>query len=231
MYALKPKHLGADRQGILREVALTHRLAASGAERTLLPELRERIRRIERPAATAPGVTPFGIAAIDRALPGGGLAQGALHEILGAGGDEEDGALAAAFTVHILGRLVAAGDGMVLWCLSRPDLYGPGLAALGLDPGRVVLVGARRDAEILWAMEEGLHAPGILAVVGEIGTLPAVASRRLQLAAERSGTTAILLRRWRDGGQAARERALPNAAVTRWRSPRCRRVPVGVSQE
>jgi protein ImuA len=39
----------------------------------------------------------------------------------------------------------------------------------------------------------------------------------LQLAAERSGITAFLLRRWRDGGQAARERALPNAAVTRWR--------------
>jgi protein ImuA len=44
-----------------------------------------------------------------------------------------------------------------------------------------------------------------------------VASRRLQLAAERSGITAFVLRRWRDGGQAARERALPNAAVTRWR--------------
>jgi protein ImuA len=66
-------------------------------------------------------------------------------------------------------------------------------------------------------MEEGLRAPGILAVVGEIGTLPAVASRRLQLAAERSGVTAFLLRRWYDSGQAARERALSNAAVTRWR--------------
>jgi protein ImuA len=44
-----------------------------------------------------------------------------------------------------------------------------------------------------------------------------VASRRLQLAAERSGITAFLLRRWREGRQAARERALPNAAVTRWR--------------
>jgi protein ImuA len=44
-----------------------------------------------------------------------------------------------------------------------------------------------------------------------------VASRRLQLAAERSGITAFLLRRWHEGGQAARERALPNAAVTRWR--------------
>src|SRR5206468_2998741 len=107
--------------------------------------------------------------------------------------------------------------GVIVWCQCRPDLYGPGLAAQGLDPGRVVLVRASRGAEILWAMEEGLRAPGIVAVVGEVGSLPMVASRRLQLAAERSGNIAFLLRRWRDGGQAARERALPNAAVTRWR--------------
>jgi protein ImuA len=183
------------------------------AARTLIPELRERVRRIERSPTMAHGVLPFGIAAIDRTLPGGGLARGALHEILGVGGDEEDGALPAAFAAHILGRLT----GVVLWCLPRPDLYGPGLAVNGLDPGRVVLVRASRDAEILWAMEEGLRAPGIAAVVGEVGLLPMVASRRLQLAAERSGITAFLLRRWRDGGQAARERSLPNAAVTRWR--------------
>src|SRR5215472_9456505 len=182
-------------------------------ERALLPELRERIRRIERPTTAIHGVLPFGIAAIDRALPGGGLTRGALHEILGMGGDEEDGALAAG----ILGRLARTGNGAVLWCLPRPDLYGPGLAAHGLDLAHIVLVRAPRDAEILWAMEEGLRAPGIAAVVGEVGSLPAVASRRLQLAAERSGITTFLLRRWRDGGQAARERALPNAAVTRWR--------------
>jgi protein ImuA len=186
-------------------------------ERALLLELRERIRRIERPAETTHGTLPFGIAEIDRALPGGGLARGALHEVLGLGGDEEDGALAAAFIAYILGRFTATADRMILWCLSHPDLYGPGLAAHGLDPARVVLVRASRDAEILWAMEEGLRAPGILAVVGEVGALSAIASRRLQLAAERSGVTAFLLRRWRDGGQAARERALPNAATTRWR--------------
>jgi protein ImuA len=196
---------------------------------TLLSELRERVRRIERSPAMAHGVLPFRVAAIDAALPGGGLARGAVHEILGVGGDEEDGALAAAFAAYILGRLGAGPHpnpppwirgregGLVLWCLPRPDLYGPGLAAHGLDPGRVVLVRASRDAEILWAMEEGLRAPDIAAVVGEVGSLPMVASRRLQLAAERSGITAFLLRRWSEGGQAARERALPNAAVTRWR--------------
>ena len=184
-------------------------------ERILLSELRERVRRIERSRLAIHGVLPFGVAAIDRVLPDGGLARGALHEILGAGGDEEDGALAAAFAAGILGRL--AGDGTVLWCLPRPDLYGHGLAAHGLDPAHIVLVRAPRDSEILWAMEEGLRTPGIAAVVGEVGTLAAVASRRLQLAAERSGITAFLLRRWRDSGQAARERNLPNAAVTRWR--------------
>ena len=182
-----------------------------------LAALRERVRRIERPAATAHGAAPFGVAAIDRALPGGGLARGALHEILGAGGDEEDGALAAAFAARIVGRLAASEGGVVLWCQPRPDLYEPGLAACGLDPGRLVLVRAARDAEILWAMEEGLRAAGIAAVVGEVGALGMVAGRRLQLAAERSGVTAFALRRWRDGGQAARERGLPNAAATRWR--------------
>jgi protein ImuA len=184
-------------------------------ERTLLSELRECVRQIERSRLAIHGVLPFGVAAIDRVLPDGGLARGALHEILGAGGDEEDGALAAAFAAGILGRL--AGDGTVLWCLPRPDLYGHGLAAHGLDPAHIVLVCALHDGEILWAMEEGLRAPGIAAVIGEVGTLAAVASRRLQLAAERSGITAFLLRRWRDSGQAARERNLPNAAVTRWR--------------
>ena len=119
---------------------------------TRLSELRERIRRIERPPAAVHGVLPFGIAALDRVLPGGGLARGTLHEILGMGGDEEDGALAAAFAAGILGRLAAADDGMVLWCLPRTDLYGPSLAAHGLDPARLVLVRAPRDAEILWAM-------------------------------------------------------------------------------
>ena len=189
--------------------------------RDLLPTLRERIRRIERPAAAVHGVLPFGVAAIDRTLPGGGLARGAVHEFLGMGGDEEDGALAAAFAADILDRLgphpnpppragEGTGGGIVLWCLPRPDLYGPGLAALGLDPARLVLARARRDAEILWAMEEGLRSTGIAGVVGELGTFPPVASRRLQLAAERSGVTAFALRRWRD--PSAGEAAIPVAA-------------------
>jgi protein ImuA len=194
--------------------------------------LRSRIRRIERPAAATFGVLPFGVAALDRAMPGGGLQLGAVHEIMGAGGDEEDGAAAAGFAAGILARIGIRGAGIhgagihgdragaVLWCLKRADLYGPGLATHGLDPARLVQVSAPRDDRILWALEEGLRAgrgAGLAAVVGEVGRLPMVASRRLQLAAERAGVTALLLRRWRTGGEAASERNRPSAATTRWR--------------
>ena len=42
-------------------------------EGTRLSELRERIRRIEQSKAAVHGVLPFGVVAIDRVLPGGGL--------------------------------------------------------------------------------------------------------------------------------------------------------------
>jgi len=183
----------------------------------LLTDLRARVRRIECPSMARHGVLPFGLGAIDEALPCGGLALGALHEFLGAGGDEEDGAATAGFVAGILARL---GPGPVLWCLRAPDLYGPGLAMHGLDAARLVVVTARRDDDILWALEEGLRgvpAAGLAAVVGEVGRLAMVAGRRLQLAAERAGLPVLLLRRWRNMAEAAAERAGPTAAVTRWR--------------
>ena len=100
------------------------------------------------------------------------------------------------------------------------DLYGPGLAAHGLDPARIALCRRARDDDILWALEEGLRTPrspgGIAAVVGEIGRLPMVAGRRLQLAAERSGIPACAAAlAHRRGGGSRRDR--PSAAMTRWR--------------
>ncbi len=105
----------------------------------------------------------------------------------------------------------------MLWCLAAGDLYGPGLAACGLAPERLILARAQSERAVLWAMEEGLRSAVLAAVIGEVEALPAAASRRLQLAAEASGVTAFALRRWRNGERAARQRAAPNAAVTRWR--------------
>ena len=49
----------------------------------VLNALRERIQRLEGGAARPRTVLPFGIKAIDKHLPEGGLALGALHEVAG----------------------------------------------------------------------------------------------------------------------------------------------------
>lgn len=161
------------------------------------------------------GVLPFGAAELDAGLPAGGLVRGALHEVGGEGGDAEDGAVAAAFLAGILARLDPARP--VLWCQAGDDLYGPGLAACGLAPTRVLRVRARDDRGVLETMEDALRVSALAAVVGEVGGLTLTQSRRLQLAAARAGVTAFALRRWRLGAQAAAERAAPIAAMTRWK--------------
>lgn len=180
-----------------------------------LAVLRRRLETLERTGRQDRAVLPFVLPAIDRVLPGKGLALGTLHEVAGTGPEEEDGAVAAAFLAGILARLKPALS--VLWCLAGSDLYGPGLAALGFDPRRLILAQARHSREVLWAMEEGLRSPRLAAVIGELDVLSLPASRRLLLAAEVSGVTGFALRRWRDGEQAAAQRLAPNAAQTRWR--------------
>jgi len=180
-----------------------------------LDGLRERVATLAGETRVRCGILPFAEPALDRALPGGGLALGALHEVCGGGGDEEDGAVAAAFLAGLLARLMPARP--VLWCLAGDDLYGPGLAACGLPPRRLLRVRARDDRTVLEAMEDGLRVPALAAVVGEVGTLTLTASRRLQLAAGSSGVTAFALRRWRTGAQADAARDAPMAAATRWR--------------
>jgi protein ImuA len=89
------------------------------------------------------------------------------------------------------------------------------LAAVGLTPDRVVHVEAGKPGTVLLVMEECLRHRGLAGVVGEFGgRLTLTASRRLQLAAERSGITAILLRRGRRCDDPAF--AEPTAAATRW---------------
>jgi protein ImuA len=177
-----------------------------------LRDLRDRIARIERAhsrIAAAPCL-PFGHAAIDQALPGGGLALGALHEAASAGPDTEHAAAATLFIAGILSRL----DGPVLWVLQQPDLFAPGLAGAGLHPDRLLFAEAGKS--VLPAMEEGLRHTGLCAVVAELtGRLSLVASRRLQLAAEQTGVLAVLIRRSRGFDDPVLKQ--PSAAVTRWR--------------
>jgi len=175
--------------------------------------LRASIARIGRTveAARHP-ILPFGVPEIDGRLPGGGLALGALHEAADGGADIAHGAAAA----RLIGSVLARLSGPVLWVLGSPDLFAPALASVGLSPDRVLLAKAMRPALVLATIEEGLRHGGLAGVVGELsGRLTLTASRRLQLAAERSGVSCFVLRRSRRHDDAAL--AEPTAAVTRWR--------------
>lgn len=178
----------------------------------VIRELRARIERLEGGGGRARAALPFGLGEIDRRLPGGGLALGALHEVAGGGNGAVDGAAAALFAAGIAART----RGKVLWCVSRHDLFAPGLAQAGLAPDRLIHVEAGDEKALLACFEEGLRHGGLGAAVAEVARLPMTASRRLQLAAEGSGTIGLAVRRWRRQAEAA-EFGQPTAAVTRWR--------------
>ena len=87
----------------------------------IVEKLRERIQRLEGAAGRRRLVLPFGINAIDRHLPGGGLALSALHEVGGGGDGAIDGAAAALFAAGIAART----RGKVLWCVMRARACSP----------------------------------------------------------------------------------------------------------
>ncbi|MBT3790083.1 MAG: hypothetical protein HN725_05105 [Alphaproteobacteria bacterium] len=155
---------------------------------------------------------------LDAILPDGGLTRGALHEVVGPPGAQ---GAAAGFAAALMGLAAnnqdgQDGQGVVLWCRRHYDgqengeLYGPGLAAFGLGPERLLEVRAGRDHDVLWALEEGLQSTALCAVLGEVSDLSFTASRRLQLAAEARGVPALVLR------HDSQSHAV-SAAQTRWR--------------
>src|SRR5271166_5784168 len=145
------------------DLATPEKPARSAAPSAAITRLREHIARIERiHARGAPAkFLPLGIAAIDQALPGGGINLAALHEAASAGPDTEHAAAATLFVAGILARLA----GPVLWVLRQTDLFAPGLAGAGLQPERIVF--AEAGKQVLAVMEEGFRHSGLAAVVAE----------------------------------------------------------------
>jgi protein ImuA len=189
----------------------------------VMDELRRLLPRIKGLRKTL----PFGLAALDCHLPEGGLACGALHEVV----PQTEGCTAAAFgfIVAILGRnfsppalrgkeqtaraypLILAMPAYGLRQYGRPHgwLHGHGLSALGLDPARLILVETAHRKETLWAIEEALRSQAPAAVAGAIDKLDLKLSQRLHLAATDAGLPLFLLR--------PAPTLESSAAATRWR--------------
>src|SRR6478672_196627 len=185
----------------------------SGARTSALAALRGQIERIE----TAEVVhhrdrVALGHGEVDSALKGG-LARAAIHEVFCEG---RQGAAATGFVMGVAGRVTARRP--LLWVrqdfseLEAGALSMSGLAELGLDPRRVVMVRAADVESALRTSADALACDALGAVVlelwGETRQFDLVASRKLTLAAQSSGATGLLLR------MAAQP--LPSTAETRW---------------
>ena len=186
--------------------------------------LRNAIAGIEAHSGSALARAPLRLSlarAVDRAL-GGGLADDSLHEIAPA--QAGDGAAAMGFALALAARFAAASPRSSTALLVSEDfcaretgaLYGPGLAAHGLSPGRLVFARAPDAPALLWAMEEALKSGALAVVVGEMWSLARhyslAASRRLLLAARAGRAPALLVH----GGAFGRAGAISSAAETRF---------------
>jgi protein ImuA len=92
-------------------------------------------------------------------------------------------------------------------------LYAPDAAVYGLARGRIAVCFAENMAALLWAAEEAARDPSMAAVIIDAPKphrlLNLTATRRIQLAAEMSGATPILMRGAND--------AEPTSACRRFR--------------
>ena len=187
----------------------------SKAKRRTTEALRRAIRGIEEARSPSRPHLPLGVPEIDRALPGGGLRLGCIHEVVG---DEA----ATGFCAVLLARAGGGGGdsgergGSLLWLARGDDLYAPGLVRYGIGAGRLLVVsGLHRQADMLWAMEEALRCRALAGVVAEAEAIGLTAGRRLMLAAEGTGVLGLVLSR--GGGGRGRGGAGVAAAVSRWR--------------
>ena len=157
----------------------------------------------------------FGCPELDGRFGPGGLPYGA-HELAGPPGDPASALLFAALLLARRFKTEAHAQALVVQetsaLLEGGGLYGPGLWALGLDPGRLVLVTARNGGEALRITDEAVRSGAVAAVLTEAPRaarkLDLAATQRLNLYGRQTGTLALLL---------TPDLEATSAAMTRWR--------------
>lgn len=178
--------------------------------------LRRRLARIAgeaEPRGQAAGRLASGHAGFDSAVDGG-LATGRVHEFFAA--DALDATSAAAFAALL--ALRRPGAAPLIWLRTADagrrggHIYAPGIAELGGDPDRLLLVETPDPKLLLACANDAIRCAGSAAVIveswGRFPLLDLTAGRRLALGAHDSGTILLLLRLNAAPG--------PSIAETRW---------------
>jgi len=172
--------------------------------RKLKAKLEDYHHRRARRAGWSRRFVPTGLAPLDAVLPYGGLPCGAITEIF----SNSPGAGSMALAMRIASRCTTceprpnateSEEGfdkhrhIVLIDTAR-DFYPPAAWQYGIALDRLVVIRPTNEKEAFWATEQVLRCSGVAAVIASPAQLEEHLSRRLQLAAERSGCIGLLLR-------------------------------------
>ncbi|MGC1304418.1 MAG: hypothetical protein WA840_18785 [Caulobacteraceae bacterium] len=195
-----------------------------------LTDLRSRIAAIERhtpkggPHPRVQGIgtveaaqraLSFGLESVDSRFSLGGLAHG-VHQAAGEPGDRSAAGL---FVMLWLARLLKANPDRPALVVQEAAvvreegaLYGPGLLALGLDPGRLAVVLVQDGAEALRVVDQAVRSGAVCAVMAELrraaDKLDLGLTQRLNVHGQQTSTLVALLTPDLDG---------TSAALSRWR--------------
>jgi len=149
----------------------------------------------------------IGLGRIKFSFPGFVFPQGVIHEFTYA--NAEDRSATSGFVTGILSALMQNGR-IALWINSSQAFFPPALKIFGIEPDNIIYIHLKKEKEILWVIEEALKCEGLAAVVGELKDLDFTASRRLQLAVEKSGVTGFIFCHHR-------KTLSTTASTTRWK--------------
>ncbi|MFL5740865.1 MAG: ImuA family protein [Flavisolibacter sp.] len=132
----------------------------------------------------------IGLGSLNFAFPHATFPLGSLHEFICEG--EESSAASLGFVSCITGILMRKSD-PVVWISSRKNIFPSSLVSFGMRPEKIIFIHLQKEKDILWAIEESLKCEGLAAVIGETRQLSFDASRRMQLAIEKSRVTGFLI--------------------------------------
>jgi protein ImuA len=141
--------------------------------------------------ANSPAID-MGLGPIKDAFPNNTFPLGAVHEFVFEG--SESAAVTSGFLAAMLTPLMHE-NGVALWVSSSRTIFPPALKSFGMHPDRFIFIDLQKEKHVIWAMEEALKCGALTAVVGEMQEISFTASRRLQLAVERSKVTGFILRK------------------------------------
>ncbi len=133
----------------------------------------------------------IGFRPIELAFPNATFPIGCTHEFLSA--SQEDIASTNGFIAVLLSKLMQF-QGTAVWISSSRTLFPAALKGFGINPDKIIFVDLKKEKDVLYAVEESLKCNRLTTVVGEIKQVSFKEARRLQLAAEQSRVTGLLIR-------------------------------------